>query len=290
MNYDVVIVGSGVAGLTAAIYAARAGKSAIILENSIIGGTTATLESIENYPGFVGKSGADLINIMIGQVMQLSVPIEMQNIDHIDYDNKTIIFTDGQKCGYKALILSTGTSYIPLNVKGEERLKFRGISYCATCDGRLYKDKKIVVVTNGAKGADSIDYLNNLASELIVLDITNLYKNDKLTVYNNVSVLEVIGTDYVEGIEFVSDNKNMSLDCAAVFVCLGKNSDTRLFDGKITLNNNKVITDDSMRTNIESVFAAGDIRDKNLRQIITACADGAIAATEAVKYISSIEK
>lgn len=290
MNYDVVIVGSGVAGLTAAIYAARAGKSAIILENSIIGGTTATLESIENYPGFVGKSGADLINIMIGQVMQLSVPIEMQNIDHIDYDNKTIIFTDGQKYGYKALILSTGTSYIPLNVKGEERLKFRGISYCATCDGRLYKDKKIVVVTNGAKGADSIDYLNNLASELIVLDITNLYKNDKLTVYNNVSVLEVIGTDYVEGIEFVSDNKNMSLDCAAAFVCLGKNSDTRLFDGKITLNNNKVITDDSMRTNIESVFAAGDIRDKKLRQIITACADGAIAATEAVKYISSIEK
>lgn len=289
MNYDVVIVGSGVAGLTAAIYTARAGKSVVVLENSIIGGTTATLESIENYPGFNGKTGGDLINIIVGQVLSLGVSIEMQNIASIDYDKKEIIFDNGQKCTYGALIISTGTSPIKLNVKGEEELKFKGLSYCATCDGRLYKGNRVVVVTNGAKGKDSIDYLSNLASEVIVLDTTNLYKDTEHKVYNNVIIEEIRGKDYLEGIEFTCDNKRVSLDCSAVFVCLGKDSDNTLFNGKINTNNNKIITDDKMRTNIDGVYAAGDIRDKELRQIVTACADGAIAATEAVKYVSNIK-
>ena len=286
MKYDVVIVGSGVAGLTAAIYVARAGKSVLVLENSIIGGTTATLESIENYPGFSGKTGAELINIMLGQVMSLGVSIEMQNISLIDYDNNVISFTDGKNCSYKALILATGTSPITLNVKGEDALKFKGLSYCATCDGRLYKDKVVVVVTNGDKGKDSIEYLSNLASEVIVLDITTLYKDNKHKVYSNAKVNEIKGKDYVEGIEFLCNGETILLDCAAVFVCLGKDADVTLFNSKIKANNNRIITDDKMRTNIDGVFAAGDIREKELRQIITACADGAIAATEAIKYTS----
>ncbi len=286
MNYDVVIVGSGVAGFTAAIYTARAGKSVLVLENSVIGGTTATLESIENYPGFSGKTGAELINIMIRQVMSLGVSIEMQNISLIDYDNKVIVFENGQNCSYKALILATGTSPIKLNVKGEEELKFKGLSYCATCDGRLYKDKVVAVVTNGDKGKDSIQYLSNLASEVIVLDTTELHKDNKHKVYSNVTVNEIKGKEYVEGIEFISNGETISLDCSAVFVCLGKDADATLFNGKIKTTNNRIITDDKMRTNIDGVFAAGDIREKELRQIVTACADGAIAATEAIKYIS----
>lgn len=288
MNYDVVIVGSGVAGLTAAIYVARAGKSSLVIENSIIGGTTATLESVENYPGFSGKTGGELINIMLGQVISLGVSIEMQNIVSIDFDKKELTFDNGQKCTYGALIISTGTSPIKLTVKGEEELKFKGLSYCATCDGRLYKDKKVVVVTSGVKGSDSIDYLSNLANEVIVLDTTDLYSNSKYIVYNNVTIKEIIGSDYVEGIAFTMGEEQISIDCSAVFVCLGKNSDNTLFDGKIHTNNNKVITDDKMRTNIPGVYAAGDIRDKELRQIVTACADGAIAATEAIKFVSSL--
>ncbi|MBE5738504.1 MAG: FAD-dependent oxidoreductase [Clostridiales bacterium] len=289
MQFDVVIIGSGVAGLTAALYSARAGKSTLIIENSIIGGTTATLETVENYPGFAGKTGAELISTMVGQVFSLSVSIEMLNIEHIDYENKNIYFTDGQICTYKALVIATGTSYIPLGINAEERLKFKGISYCATCDGRLYKDKKVVVVTNGAKGADSIDYLEGLASELIVIDTTNLYKNNNLQVFSNATVVDIEGDEYVEGIQFISNGNQYSIKCSAVFVCLGKDSNISLFENKIKTKNKKIITDDNMQTNIDGVFAAGDIRDKELRQIVTACSDGAIAATQAIKYLSKLK-
>jgi len=168
-------------------------------------------------------------------------------------------------------------------------LKFKGISYCATCDGRLYKDKKVVVVTNGAKGADSIDYLEGLASELIVIDTTNLYKNNNLQVFSNATVVDIEGDEYVEGIQFISNGNQYSIKCSAVFVCLGKDSNISLFENKIKTKNKKIITDDNMQTNIDGVFAAGDIRDKELRQIVTACSDGAIAATQAIKYLSKLK-
>ncbi len=290
MNYDVVIIGSGVAGLTAGIYAGRANMSVLILEDSVLGGTTATLDIIENYPGFLKISGTELIQNMLTQIYSLSIGIEMISIDHIDYENKEIISNNGQKIGYKALIIASGNSYIPLDTKSSERLKFKGISYCAVCDGRLYKNKPVVVVTRGTLGNESVDYLSNLTKDIIVLDTTNLYKNDAIMVYSNVNIIDVNGEDCVESITFEANGERVTHPCSAVFVSLGRESKVKLFEDYISLKGDKIITNDRMETNIEGVFAAGDIRDKELRQIVTACADGAIAGTEAVKYVGKLNK
>ncbi len=289
MQYDVVIIGSGVAGLTAGIYSARGGLKTVILENSALGGTTATLASIENYPGYLGKSGSELVQSMITQVINLSVPIEFENIQEIDYKNKIIYTENGQKLTYKALIIATGNSYKTLGLKSEQRLKFKGVSYCAVCDGNLYRGKKIVVVTSGATGKESIEYLSNLTDDITILDITSKYKNEQNKVYNNVKIKEILGKDCVEGIQYDSDGREYNLECQAVFVCLGKYSDTSLFDSSIKLNNGKITTDEDMKTNIDGVYAVGDIRDKKLRQVVTACADGAIAGTEVIKYINGLK-
>lgn len=289
MQYDVVIIGSGVAGLTAGIYSARGGLKAVILENSALGGTTATLASIENYPGYLGKSGSELVQSMITQVVNLSIPIEFESIKEINYKDKVIYTENGQELTYKALIIATGNSYKTLGLKSEQSLKFKGVSYCAVCDGNLYRGKKIVVVTSGEIGKESIEYLSNLTNDITILDISSIYRNKQNKVYSNVEVKEILGADYVEGIQFNSDGKEYSLECQAVFVCLGKHSDTRLFDSCIKLNNGKIITDEDMKTNIDGVYAVGDIRDKKLRQVVTACADGAIAGTEVIKYINGLK-
>lgn len=289
MQYDVVIIGSGVAGLTAGIYSARGGLKTVILENSALGGTTATLASIENYPGYLGKSGSELVQSMITQVINLSIPIEFENIQKIDYKNKIIYTENGQELTYGALIIATGNSYKTLGLKSEQSLKFKGVSYCAVCDGNLYRGKKIVVVTSGATGKESIEYLSNLTEDITILDITSKYINEQNKVYSNVEVKEILGKDYVEGIQFNSDGKEYNIECQAVFVCLGKYSDTSLFDGCIKLNNGKIITDEDMKTNIDGVYAVGDIRDKKLRQVVTACADGAIAGTEVIKYVNGLK-
>lgn len=290
MQYDVVIIGSGVAGLTAGIYSARGGLKTVILENSAIGGTTATLASIENYPGFLGKSGSDLVQSMITQVLNLSIPIEFEDIREIDFKSKIIYTENGQDLTYKALIIATGSSYKTLGLKSEERLKFKGLSYCAVCDGNLYKGKKIVVITSGLVGRESIDYLSNLTNDITILDTSSQYKSEKNNVYNNVKVKEILGKDCVEGVQFDCDGREYSLECQAFFVCLGKYSDTRLFDNGIKLNNGKIITDEDMKTNIDGVYAVGDIRDKKLRQVVTACADGAIAGTEVIKYVNGLKE
>lgn len=177
-----------------------------------------------------------------------------------------------------------------MGLKSEEGLKFKGLSYCAVCDGNLYKGKKIVVITSGLVGRESIDYLSNLTNDITILDTSSQYKSEKNNVYNNVKVKEILGKDCVEGVQFDCEGREYLLECQAVFVCLGKYSDTRLFDNSIKLNNGKIITDEDMKTNIDGVYAVGDIRDKKLRQVVTACADGAIAGTEVIKYVNGLKK
>jgi len=173
-----------------------------------------------------------------------------------------------------------------LNVKNEDKFKQSGISYCAVCDGTLYKNKNIVVITDGYMGKSSIDYLANLTDKLTVLDLSSFYKDEEHQVVNNTKILEFIGDSKIHQIKYLSDNQEHIIDCDGVFISLGKSTDISLYESKIKCANGYICSDEKMHTNTPNVFVAGDIREKSLRQIITACADGAIAGTEAIKYLN----
>jgi len=285
MEYDVVIIGSGVAGLTAGIYAGRAKKSVLIIEDNILGGTTATLTDIENYPGFSKISGFDLVNNMCMQATSFGVNIEYCNINSIDFD-KNIVMSDNFSIKYRTLIIASGTAYKRLNIESEDFYKFKGLSYCAVCDGSLYRNKKIAVITDGFTGTSSIDYLYNITKDIIVLDIGDKYNNNNLQVYSDVLIKKLSGDQLLHSIEFESNGNHIHLDIDGMFVALGKETNLSLYENYIDNEDGFLVTDESMHTNIPNVFVAGDIRKKSLRQIVTACSDGAIAATEAIKYLS----
>ena len=285
MKYDVVIIGSGVAGMTSAIYTARGNKSTLIIENESLGGTTATLDKIENYPGFKEISGFDLVNDMYNQVMSLGVKFKFDNISSIDFDNNTLNLTN-EEIKYDTLIIAGGCSYRKLNATNEDKFKQLGISYCAVCDGALFKNKSIVVITDGYIGKSSIEYLSNLTDNLTVLDISSFYKDDKHNVIANAKIEEFIGDSKIRQIKYFVDNQEHILDCDGVFISLGKSTDISLYESKIKCANGYICSDENMHTNIPNVFVAGDIREKSLRQIITACSDGAIAGSEAINYLN----
>jgi len=284
MNYDVVIIGGGVAGLTASIYSSRANLKTLIIENGVLGGTTSTVTNIENYPGIVKINGFDLIQNMYSQAIAFGVNFEFGDISKIDFDNNSIIL-DKNIIEYKALIIASGSSYKKLNVDDEEKYKNNGISYCAVCDGQLFKNKNIIIVTDGYIGNDSIDFLKNITENIIILDKSTTYRNDKFKVYNNVKIEKLFGEDNLNAVSFNSNGNIIKIDCDGLFVCLGKYTDLTLFEDYLEIKDGCLVTDENMHTKRSNVFVAGDIRNKRLKQIITACSDGAIAATEAVAYI-----
>lgn len=287
MIYDCVIIGSGVAGLTSALYLARANKKVLVIEDSVLGGTTATLDKIENYPGYVSITGMELIQNMVTQVSKLGVNIDFMTITAIDFVNKQVK-TAKVDISYKTLIIAAGTSHKRLNLSNEDDFKFKGLSYCAVCDGSLYKKKPIVVATSGLTGKESVNYLKSISSDITVIDDMNIFTDDDVTIYHNSNISQIIGDNFVEGVKIVDNQGNTTkIPCSAIFVAKGKLSNVELYKDNITLNNGHIVTDENMTTNIPGVFAAGDIRDKSLRQIVTACADGAIAATECIKYLQT---
>ena len=286
--FDIVIIGSGVAGLTAGIYSARSNKSVLIIEQNYLGGTTATLKDIENYPGFDKIDGIDLVQKMYEQCINFGVNFDFCNIKSIDFDNNTII-TDNNQIEYKTLIIASGTSPKRLNILNEDKYKLHGLSYCAICDGSLYKNKKIVVFTKNNSAFNSIKYLSNITNNLVVLDLSNGFDNSDYEYYSNVKPVEVFGGDMrLSGIKCIVGISEKQIQCDGIFVDLGKETNIDLYKENISNDGTFLITDELMHTNIKNVFVAGDIRKKSLRQIITACSDGAIASTEAIKYLNNL--
>ena len=285
MLYDIVIIGSGVAGLSAGIYAGRANKSVLIIEDNNIGGTTVTLPNINNYPGFTNISGVELVSNMYKQCLNFDVKFDFLRIDSIDFD-RNIIRTDNNIIEYKTLIIASGSTYKRLNIDTEEKFKLHGLSYCAVCDGNLYKNKKIIVFTKNNSAINSVKYLKNLTNDIIVMDISNVFAFDGIECYYNVLPIEIIGDTNVKGIKAMIGISEKVLNCDGIFVDLGKVTDIDLYKDNLQNESGFLITDENLHTNIPNVFVAGDIRKKSLRQIVTACSDGAIASTEAIKYLS----
>lgn len=299
--YDLVIIGAGPAGLSAGIYAGRSRLKTLIIEEMISGGQAATTETLENYPGFQdGVGGVELAQRMEEQAKKFGTEIIYEKVTATNLTGKTKeVFVSNRKFEAKTVIIASGGEPRKLNVPGSEKFHGRGISYCATCDGALFRDKRVVIVGGGNSAIEEgifmqrftdkvtfVQDLPDLTAEKILRERIMSYKN--IDFYFNTLVKSIAGDDFIKSIG-VQDQKskvNFEIETDGVFVYIGYVPKTGFVDKEIKLNKQGyIITDENMLTNIEGVFCAGDIREKDFRQVVTAASDGAIAAHSAEKYL-----
>ena len=302
--YDVVIIGGGPAGYSAALYTSRAGLDTLVVEKMAPGGQMALTDIIENYPGF--NEGVD--GFTLGMNMQLGAEkfgakTEYTEVVNVELAEKTKKITTSSGILYsKAVIIATGADPRKLGIEGEDSLIGKGLHYCAHCDGRFYKDKTVIVVGGGNSAVSDALYLSHLCKKVIMihrrdtLRATKIY-HEPLMKANNVEFMwdSAIDSYIVDGRIVGANVKNLKsgevseVMCDGIFVSVGREPLSYLFKDQITLDSyGYIVADESTMTNIEGVFAAGDVRTKALRQVITAAADGATAAHYAEEYISRL--
>ena len=284
-KYKVVIIGSGIAGMTSSIYLKRGGIEPLIIENSVPGGTLNIIPSIENYPGYEKVSGPDLAINMYNQVNDLKIPILSRNIKEIDLENKII----DNEILFDYLIIATGRRHRLLNLEGEDKLLGRGVSTCALCDGNFYKDKEVVVVGGGNSALTESLYLSNICKK-----VTIIYRKDKFNcedylinkVLNtkNIKVIynaNVINYNTKDGIltSVLLDNKK-KVKTSGVFLSIGSTPNSEMFD--VDKDNGYIITSNNYETNISNVYAIGDVIKKDYYQLINASYEGMIAALDII--------
>lgn len=306
MNYDVVIIGGGPAGLSAGLYAGRAQLKTAIIEKETIGGQIVTTNEIENYPGSeAGSTGPSLVTRMREQAEEFGVEFIDDTIEDVNFDGK-IKELEGKVNNYKAkaVIIATGAVPKSLGVPGEKEFAGKGVSYCATCDGPFFQGLDIYVIGGGNTAVEEALQLSNFARKVTIIHRRDelratkviqdrAFKNDKIDFIWNSQVVEIKGDSMVES--FIIENRETKErkeikpregDFAfGLFVLIGFDPATELFKDIIEMKDNYILTDENMSTNISGVFAAGDNRLKPLRQVVTATSDGSIAAVSAEKYI-----
>jgi len=299
--YDLIIVGAGPAGLTAALYAGRSRLKILMLEKIGVGGRILLTEVIENFPGFAGGiHTADLIKRMQEQVANLGVNIALEEVLEIDCKSKSIK-TNAVAYSADTIIIATGAHPRKLGVLGEDKLIGRGVSYCATCDGPLYRDKIVVIVGGGNAMAEEALYLTRFAKSVNIIHRRNelraspilqekLKENKKISFSLSSVITQISGSVKVESIKIkdLNTSQERAIKCDGVFIYVGYIPDTSFVKDKLKLDENGfIITGQDMATSQEGVFACGDCRSKTLYQVITACGDGAVAADSAYKYLVS---
>ena len=302
LTHDLIIVGGGPAGLTAALYAGRSRIKTLILEKMSLGGRILMSESIENFPGFPGGvSTQDLIARMEQQVKELGVEIAGEEVLDLDCQHKSVK-TESNIYKAKAIIIACGARPRKLGVKGEEELTGRGVSYCATCDGPLYKEKNVVVVGGGNAVAEEALYLTRFANSVTIVHRRNdlrasailqerLKENKKIKFILNSVISQINGSRKVESLKIkeVSNGQEQDLACDGVFIYIGYEPETNFIKKGLKLDEaGFVVAKEDLSTSCEGVFVCGDCRQKSLYQVITACGDGAVAADSAYKYIATV--
>jgi thioredoxin reductase (NADPH) len=301
---EMVIIGGGPAGLSAGIYASRAEVDTLLLERGIPGGLVINTENIENYPGFSnGINGYELMTQMEQQARRFGLEIYNNNVNYIEpAEDSYIIKTVKNEILTKAIIIATGAAPRQLDVPGESKYTGRGVSYCATCDGAFFRNQKVAVIGGGDAAVEEAIFLTRLVEKVYLvhrrgeLRATKFvqkkaFNNPKIEfVWHNI-VEEIHGTDTVNGLSVkdVRTGNKKNLDINGVFIYIGYQPNSQLVREIINLDDQGyIITDENMLTSLPGLYAAGDIRKKLLRQVITAVADGAIAAVAAEKYIENI--
>lgn len=297
--YDIIIIGAGPAGLNAALYASRAGKKTLVLEKTFAGGQAATTYEVDNYIGVDKTDGATLSMKMLSHALLFGAEIKYEDVLDINIEEKRIK-TAKNEYKAKAIILSMGANPKKLGLENEDKFRGRGVSYCATCDGNFFKDKTVCVVGGGDTALEDAIYLSALCKKVYLIHRRNSFRavsflinkveqNSKIECIFDSTVEKINGDNVLESIiiKNVVTNEETKLDTNALFVAIGTLPNTDIVKDKINLNENGyIITDSNMKTNTDGIYAAGDIREKSLRQIITAASDGAVAANSAVTDIS----
>lgn len=303
-DYDVVIIGGGPAGLTAGIYASRAGLNTLLLEKAMPGGQILASPHLENYPGFVeGVSGGRIISDMVKQAARFGLEIKTETAysieDRLNFGK--FVKTDGVLYKALAVILAMGASYAKLNVPGEEKLNGRGVSYCATCDGPLFRDKEVIVVGGGDTAIEEALFLSNFCAKVSVIHRrgqlravkvlqNRAFADRKINFVWDAVVTEISGEQKVESVKInnVKTCHEVVLPASGVFIAAGFIPHTEVVKGLVkTDEKGYIITGDDMATSRKGFFSAGDCRKKLLRQFVTACGDGATAAYSAQKYVEN---
>lgn len=297
--FDLIIIGGGPAGLTAAIYATRAGLSVGLIENAAFGGQISKTHKLENYPGFAeGISGIDFSMEILNQAKRFGTQIIEDTVVSIEKDSKTIVCRNSNY-EYKALILALGAHPRKLEIPGEDQFTGMGVSYCATCDGAFFKGYNVAVIGGGNTALEDAIYLSDIADNVYLIHRRDEFRADEILVKTaknrpnikfvlNSIPLSINGDFDITSITVknVKTQEENEISLEGVFIAAGYLPNTELCRDIVKCNSaGYIITDENMKTSVEGIYAAGDIREKSLRQVVTAAADGAIAATEAYRYI-----
>ena len=298
-SYDVVIIGGGPGGITAGIYAVQAGLSPLIIEKALDGGQMNNTQAVENWTGFTSISGMELSEKMAEHARAFDVPFTYSEVVdlEIDEEEKAVVLDNEKKIMSKVIVLATGSNPRKLGVKGEEEFKGRGISYCATCDGHFFSDKHIAVIGGGNSALDESLYLSKMVSKITVIQNLPKLTADKLLQkkLNDTGKVEYVFSSVLDSVEGDSQLRRLNirsvdtgeitpLEVDGVFVFIGLIPNSQFLKGKVELNEfGYVKTNDFMETNKKAVYAIGDVREKEVRQIVTAAADGSIAIYHAAR-------
>jgi thioredoxin reductase (NADPH) len=300
--HEVIIIGGGPAGYTAAIYAARANLSPLVIEGFGAGGQLMLTTDVENFPGFPETvTGPELMQHMRGQAERFGATFETADVSRVDFSERPFgVWVDDVEYRAKSVIISTGASARWLDLDSEKRLRGFGVSTCATCDGFFFRDKPMVVVGGGDSAMEEATFLARMASSVTIVHRRDEFRasrimvdralaNERIHVRWNATVEEVLGEDKVEGVR-VRDTVTGEFEdipTAAMFVAIGHDPNTSLFAGQIALDEDGYVITDGTRTDVEGVFACGDVQDTIYKQAITAAGSGCMAAMDAERWLGT---
>lgn len=310
--YDAIIIGGGPAGLTAGIYLSRARMNTLLIEKALPGGQAILTEIIENYPGFpFGITGPELMQKMEEQAVRFGLKIEYGEVAEVKIkegkedaeDKLKMVKINNKEYKTLAIILTSGAEASRLEVPGEEELRGRGVSYCATCDAPFFKDQKIVVVGGGDTAIEEALYLTKFVQEVTIIHRRDrlratkilqerVFADEKINFSWDSVVTKILGKEKVEGvlIQNKKTGEEKEIFCQGVFVFVGNIPNSKFLNKLVKLDEKGyILTDDNMMTSQEGIYACGDVRKKLLRQVITACGEGATAAFAAQKYIEELK-
>jgi len=306
IDLDILIVGGGPGGLAAAIYAARARRKTLVIDKVYPGGQLMYTAHIENYPGFPkGAAGMELAAQMVEQVKNFGVEIRTEEAGELfSDDSRIIVKTDKSEIRAGTAIIAAGASWRKLDVPGEKKLSGKGVSYCATCDGMLYRDREVVVVGGGDTAICEALFLTRFASKVSVVHRRDAlraekivqeraFENDRINFIWNSVVTEILGKDKVEGIRLQNkkSGEESSFDTDGVFIFIGNIPNTEFLPPDIEKNDQgQIVTNQKMESSMPGLYAVGDIRAGSIRQVISAAGDGATAAWYADKYLDALEQ
>ncbi len=295
--YDIIIVGAGPAGLTSALYAARANKKVLVFEAKAYGGQILNASKIENYPGIESISGFEYATILYNQVTKLGVKVKIETVNRILPD-KTVI-TSKNEYQAKSIIIATGAQNRKLNIKNEQEFIGKGVSYCATCDGNFYKNKIVAVNGGGNTALEDALYLSGIAKKVYLIHrrqefrgettyLNELKTKENVTLILDSTITCLNGQDYLESITIQDKNQSsQELKIDGLFIAIGQEPNNQIFSNIVDIDDKGyIISEDGVHTKTKGIYVAGDTRVKNLRQLTTAVSDGSIAATMAIKEMN----